>query len=96
MLWRDSVIGLPNRDQEADEIFYKQLGEVLQSLPFVLVVSDLKLADVCRENDKVDGKKYNFLEQLVSKPAREGSLLDLFANRGGLVGDMMVGNCLGQ
>jgi len=33
----------------------------------------------------------------VSKPTREGKLLDLlFANREGLAGDVMVGGCLGQ
>ena len=39
----------------------------------------------------------NFLTQLVSKPTREGAPLDLlFANREGLVGDVMVGGRLGH
>ncbi|GAB0179913.1 hypothetical protein GRJ2_000456600 [Grus japonensis] len=39
----------------------------------------------------------NFLTQLVSEPTREGALLDLlFANREGLVGDVMVGGRLGH
>ena len=39
----------------------------------------------------------NFLTQLVSEPSREGVLLDLlFANREGLVGDVMVGGRLGH
>ncbi|KAK4826886.1 hypothetical protein QYF61_012074 [Mycteria americana] len=39
----------------------------------------------------------NFLTQLVSEPTREGAPLDLlFVNREGLVGDVMVGGCLGQ
>ncbi|PKU28707.1 rna-directed dna polymerase from mobile element hypothetical protein [Limosa lapponica baueri] len=37
----DIMVGVcyrpPNQDQEADELFYKQLGEVSQSLPIVLV-----------------------------------------------------------
>ena len=39
----------------------------------------------------------NFLTQLVSEPSREGVLLDLlFANREGLVGDVVVGGRLGH
>ena len=35
--------------------------------------------------------------QLVSEPTRGGALLDLlFTNREGLVGDVVVGSCLGQ
>jgi len=38
----------------------------------------------------------NFLRQLVSEPTRGGALLDLlFTNREGLVGDVVVGGCLG-
>ncbi|GAB0203785.1 hypothetical protein GRJ2_002844100 [Grus japonensis] len=39
----------------------------------------------------------NFLTQLVSEPTREGAPLDLlFANREGLVGDVMIGGHLGH
>lgn len=39
----------------------------------------------------------SFLTQLVSEPTRGGAPLDLlFTNREGLVGDVVVGNCLGQ
>jgi len=39
----------------------------------------------------------NFLTQLVSDPTRKGTLLDmLFAVGEGLVGDVMVGGCLGH
>ena len=39
----------------------------------------------------------NFLTQLVSEPPREGALLDLLlVNREGLMGDVMVGGCLGH
>jgi len=38
----------------------------------------------------------NFLTQLVSEPTRGGASLDLlFTNREGLVGDVVVGGCLG-
>jgi len=39
----------------------------------------------------------NFLSQVLSEPARKDALLDLlFVNREGLVGDVMVGGCLGH
>ena len=39
----------------------------------------------------------NFLTQLVNEPTREGTPLDLlFANREGLVGDVIVGGRLGH
>lgn len=41
--------------------------------------------------------EYNFLTEVVKEPAREGAPLDpLFANREGLVGDVMFGGCLGH
>ena len=39
----------------------------------------------------------NFLSQVLSEPTRKGALLDLlFVNREGLMGDVMVGGCLGH
>ena len=39
----------------------------------------------------------SFLTQLVREPTRGGALLDLlFTNTEGLVGDVKVGDCLGQ
>ena len=39
----------------------------------------------------------NFLSQVLSEPTREDALLDfLFVNREGLIGDIMVGVCLGH
>ena len=93
----------PNQDEEADKIFYKQLGEVSQLLALVLV-GDFNLPDVCWKYNTAERKQSrrflecvedNFLTQLVSEPTREGALLDLlFVNREGLVGDVMVGGCL--
>ena len=39
----------------------------------------------------------NILSQVLSEPARKDALLDLLlVNREGLVGDVMVGGCLGH
>ncbi|GAB0209002.1 hypothetical protein GRJ2_003365900 [Grus japonensis] len=94
-----------NQDEEADKIFYKQLGEVSQSLALVLV-GDFNLPDACWKYNTVERKQSrrflecvedNFLTQLVSEPTREGAPLDLlFVNREGLMGDVMVGGYLGH
>ncbi|KAK4822905.1 hypothetical protein QYF61_023268 [Mycteria americana] len=105
----DIVVGVcyrpPNQDEEADELFYKQLGEASRSLALVLV-GDFNLPDVCWKYNTAERKQSrrflecvadNFLTQLVSEPTREGAPLDLlFTNREGLVSDVMVGGCLGQ
>jgi len=95
----------PNQDEEADEIFYKQLGEVSQSLPLVLV-GDFELPNVCWKYNTAETKESrrflecvedNFLTQLVRKPTRQGTPLDLlFMNREELVGDVIVGDSLGH
>ncbi|GAB0203729.1 hypothetical protein GRJ2_002838500 [Grus japonensis] len=103
----DIVVGCcyrpPNQDEEADEIFCKQLGEVSQSLALVLMGD---LPDICWKYNIAERKQSrrflecvedNFLTQLVSEPTREGAPLDLLlVNREGLVGDVMVGGCLGH
>ena len=52
----DIMVGVcyrpPNQDEEADEIFCKQLGEVSQSLALVLV-GDFNLPDVCWKYNSV-------------------------------------------
>ncbi|GAB0203473.1 hypothetical protein GRJ2_002812900 [Grus japonensis] len=62
----------PNQDEEADEIFYKQLGEVSQSLALVLM-GDFNLPDVCWKYNRAKRKQSrrflecveeNFLTQL--------------------------------
>ncbi|KAK4828588.1 hypothetical protein QYF61_000040 [Mycteria americana] len=93
----DIVVGVcyrpPNQDDEADKLFYKQLGEASQSLALVLV-GDFNLPDVCWIYNTAERKQSrrflervadNFLTQLVREPAREGAPLDLlFTNREGL------------
>ncbi|KAM9628635.1 uncharacterized protein ACIBXB_017819 [Morphnus guianensis] len=105
----DIMVGVcyrpPNQDEEADEIFYKQLGKVSQSLALVLV-GDFNLTVVCWKYSIAERKQSTrFLEcvednvptQLVSEPTRDGAPLDLlFVNREGLVGDLVVGRCLGH
>ncbi|KAK4823930.1 hypothetical protein QYF61_008316 [Mycteria americana] len=95
----DIMVGVcyrpPKQGEEAGEIFYKQLGEVSQSLVLVLV-GDFNLPDVCWKYNTAERKQSrrflecvadNFLTQLVREPTREGTMLDLlFANREGLVG----------
>ncbi|KAK4813674.1 LOW QUALITY PROTEIN: hypothetical protein QYF61_017641 [Mycteria americana] len=105
----DIVVGVcyrpPNQDDEAEKIFYKQLGEASRSLALVLV-GDFTLPDVCWKYNTAERKQSrrflervadHFLTQLVREPTREGAPLDLlFRNRGGLVVDVMVGGRLGQ
>ncbi|PKU48935.1 adaptin ear-binding coat-associated protein 1 [Limosa lapponica baueri] len=104
----DIMVGVcyrpPNQEVEVDNIFYKQLAEVSRSLALVLV-GDFNLPDISwahntaeREQSRrfLERVRDNFLTQLVREPTREGALLDLlFVNREGLVGDVMVGGCLG-
>jgi len=105
----DVMVGVcyrpPNQEEETGEIFYKQLGEVSQSLALVLI-GDFDFSDVCRKYNTVERKQSrsflgcvedNFLMRLVGEPTREGALVDLlFANREELVGDVMVGLHLGH
>lgn len=38
----------------------------------------------------------NFLTQGLREPSRKDALLDLFVNTEGLMGDVMIGDCLGH
>ena len=67
----------PNQDEEADEIFCQQLGEVSRLLALVLV-GDFSLPDVCWKYNTTDRKQSrrflecmedNLLTQLVREPA---------------------------
>ena len=88
-----------------DKTLYRQLGEVSRSLPLVLV-GDFNFPDICWIYNTADREQSwrflecvgdNFLTQLVREPTRGSKILDLlFVNRGGLVGDVKVGGCLGQ
>jgi len=94
----------PNQDEEVDEVFYKRLAEVSQSLALALV-GVFNLLDICWKYDTAKRKQTrrllecvedNFLTQVVSEPTRGGASLDLlFTNREGLVGGMVVGGHLG-
>ncbi|RMC20151.1 hypothetical protein DUI87_00997 [Hirundo rustica rustica] len=95
----------PNQEEEVDNLFYKQLENVSRSSTLVLV-GDFNLPDICWElntAEKRQSRKFlecmedNFLSQLVGEPTRGRTMLDLlFANRDGLVGDVVVGGRLGQ
>lgn len=93
----------PNQEEEVDNLFYKQLENASGS-PALVLVGDFNLPDICWElntAEKRHSRKFlgcvedNFLSQLVSEPTKGGTMLDLlFANRDGLVGDVVVGDCL--
>lgn len=76
----------PTQDEEAKEIFYKQLGEISQSLVLFLM-GYFRFPNVC---GKYNTAERMFLAHMVREPAREGALLDLCVSREGLVSDVMV------
>ncbi|RMC14259.1 hypothetical protein DUI87_09350 [Hirundo rustica rustica] len=100
----DILLGIfchpPNQEEEVDNLFYKQLENVSES-PALVLVGDFNLPDICWELNTAEKRQSreflecvedNFLLQLVSDPTRGGTMLDLlFANRDGLVGDVVVG-----
>ena len=100
----DVIVGVyyrpPNQDREVNEIFYKHLGEISQSLAFVLM-GDFNFPDICWKYNTAERDQSlrflecvgdSFLKQLVRERTRKGALLDLlFVNREGLVDDVVVG-----
>ncbi|KAF4802263.1 hypothetical protein TURU_027417 [Turdus rufiventris] len=98
----------PNQGEEwttYSVIYSKQLYNVPGSSALVLV-GNFNLPDISWELNtakKRQSKKFlecvedNFLMQLVGEASRGRTMLDLlFANRDGLVGDVVVGGCLGH
>uniref|UniRef100_A0A8B9UU32 Reverse transcriptase domain-containing protein n=1 Tax=Anas zonorhyncha TaxID=75864 RepID=A0A8B9UU32_9AVES len=95
----------PNQNEETDEEFYRQLIKVVK-LSVLVLVGDFNFSDISWKHNTAQRKQSrrflesvedSFLTQLVSEPTRGGAPLDLlFTNREGLVGDVVVGNCLGQ
>ncbi|KAK4819370.1 hypothetical protein QYF61_001649 [Mycteria americana] len=81
----DIVVGVcyrpPNQGEEADEIFYKQLGEVLHLLALILM-GDFNLPDVCWKCNTAERKhsrrflecvEENFLTQLSKTSCSQGA-----------------------
>ncbi|GAB0190837.1 mitochondrial enolase superfamily member 1 [Grus japonensis] len=63
---------LPNQDEGTDEIFYKQLGEVSQSLALVLM-GEFNLPDICWKYNTAERKQSRrFLECVEDSLADEG------------------------
>jgi len=105
----DIILGVcyrpPNQDEEVSKILHRQLGEVSQSLSFVLI-GDFNFPDICWNYNTAEREQSwrflecvgdNFLTQMVREPTRGSKLLDLLlVNREGLVRDVNVGGCLGQ
>ena len=76
---------LPNKDEETEEVFYKQLAEVVQ-LPVLVLMGDFNFPGVYWEYNTVQKKQSrrflecmedNFLLQLVRQPTRGDVPLDL-------------------
>ncbi|RMB98864.1 hypothetical protein DUI87_24408 [Hirundo rustica rustica] len=93
----------PSQGEEVDNLFYKQPENVSGSSALILV-GDFNLPDICwklNTAEKRQSRKFlecvEFLLQLVGEPTKGGTMLDLlFANRDGLLGDVVVGGQLGQ
>ncbi|RMC03233.1 hypothetical protein DUI87_20427 [Hirundo rustica rustica] len=88
--------------EEVDNLFYKQLENV-SGLSALVLLGNFNLLDICWELNTAEKRQFreflecgeDFLSQLVSEPTRGAMMLDLlFANRDGLVGDMVVGGHL--
>jgi len=93
-----------SQDDSTDGLFCRQLGAILASAALVLL-GDSNFPDISWEFHTAvtskSGKFFksmedNFLSQVPSEPTRRDALLDLFVNREGLMGDVMVGGCLGH
>jgi len=82
----DTMVGAcyrpPNQDEEMDEIFYKQLGEISRLLALALM-GDFSLPAVCWKSNTAERKQSRrflvcveetFLTQLVREPASKGTL----------------------
>ncbi|GAB0208399.1 mitochondrial enolase superfamily member 1 [Grus japonensis] len=105
----DVVVGVYyqsfSQDVSTDELFYRQLGEISGSVALVLV-GDFNFPDINWEyHTAVMSRSWkflkfvgdNFLSQVLSESTRKDALLDLlFVNREGLMGDVMVSDCLGH
>lgn len=95
----------PNQAEEVDCLFYKQLGD-RSRFPALVLCGDFNLTDIFWESNTAKTRLYRwflecmeefFLVQLLSKPARGGTMLDLLLeNRERLVGDVVVGGPLGH
>ena len=83
----------PNQDEEVRKTLYRQVGEVLRSIPLILI-ADLKFPDIYwiyNTANREESRRFlervggNFLTQPVREPTRGSNILDLlFVNRGGM------------
>lgn len=84
----DVMVGVyyrpPNQDKEVDKIFYKEQGEVSQSLALILT-GDFNLPDFCCKYNTTELKQSrrfleyenNFLTQVVSEPTTDSAFSPL-------------------
>lgn len=94
---------LPEEEEEANEVLYRQLEVAAQSQALVLVENSNHL-DICWRNHTVRQKQPrkflesidNFLTRVVKEPTRKGVQLDLILpNMEGMVRDVKAGGSLG-
>ena len=95
----------PSQDDDTNELFHKELRDISRS-GAPLLMGDCNFPDINREYYTVDTNRsrkflqhseYNFLAQVLREPTRKGALLDLvFVNREGLMGEVVIGGCLGH
>lgn len=93
----------PVLGEETNEIFYKWLGEVSQSLALLLMrYFNLQTGNTMQKREInlrrfLECEEYTFLTQLMREPTREAFPQDLlFVNRERLVRDVVAGGSLGQ
>jgi len=103
----DVIVGVyyrpPDKEEEVDEAFYKQLKGASQSQALVLV-GDINHPDITWEDHTArhtQSKRFlqsiddNFLMQVLEQPTRKGALLDLvLIKKEGLVDDVKAGDTL--
>ncbi|RMC15026.1 hypothetical protein DUI87_07205 [Hirundo rustica rustica] len=95
----------PRQEEDVDNLFYKQLENVLGA-PALVLVGDFNLPDICWElniAERRQSRKFlecmedNFLLQLVGEPTRGRTMLDvLLTNKDRLVGGVVIGGHLGH
>ncbi|PKU34188.1 dtw domain-containing protein 2 [Limosa lapponica baueri] len=80
---------LPDQKEQVDEAFYRQL-EVASHSQALVLMGDLNYADICWRNNTAGHKQSrrfleiiydNFLTQVVEKPMRTGTLLDIIQGK---------------
>ncbi|GAB0205778.1 hypothetical protein GRJ2_003043400 [Grus japonensis] len=105
----DVVVGVyyrpPSQENDTDELFYKELRDISRSAAPVLM-GDFNFPDINREYHTMNTNKTrkflkhvedNLLVQVTKEVIRKGVLLELLLmNKEELVGEVVIGGCLGH